>query len=789
MKALLIAEKPSLMRDIQQVYNRMHFADDVDFSAFVGHVVALKEPDEYKEEWGKPWRVEVLPMIPEPFEYKPSKSAYDVFKQVRDKIKTGKYDYLINACDAGREGELIFQAFYDAIGCKLPVKRLWASDTTEDTLKEALNNLIPDTEPSLQRLKASSKYRAYFDWLLGMNLSRAITLKSKQNVPIGRVMTPTLAIIVNRELEITNFKPTNYYQLEADFGDYKGTWFNPATGDNKIMDLKKAEDIKNRIGKDATVADVAKERKKNYAPTLHSLLELQKEANKAYGYSAQQTLDIAQALYEKHKLISYPRTESRYLPKNLADKLPKHLQALTAVPTLKAEAEAVLADKSRMEAVMKSKKYVDDKKVTDHHAIIVTQTIPALTALKEEERNVYLLVAKRMLAIFLDPYVVDKTTVITNVGEDQFKSSGSVVIDLGYMRLYKTKTEDSELPALKKGDARTVQNLKLLTKETTPPSRYDDSSLLQAMANAGGFVDDEELQSILKETAGLGTSATRAGIIEKLISRKMITKKGKSFYATKFGIDIIESLRGRDIISPELTAKWEMKLTQVEEGKLDMYAFRDEMIAYTQEVTKDFMTNVDAKIESQKTSDKEPMGKCPVCSSDVLEGKGAYYCKNAKFLGGSCELSIPKVFGEAKITKTEAKKLLAGKETKELSFKWKSGKTGKGKLVLDAQGKMTFANANSSASAQSATTASFGNCPCCDKPLKSTANYVLCEGYKETCQFIIARTISGAKLSNEDIEALLKGETTQEKTFTWKSGKTGKARLKLENNKVEFVFN
>lgn len=784
MRALLIAEKPSVMRDIKAVYETMSHPDKIDFTAFVGHVVELKSPEEYRKDWGKPWRLSVLPMIPESFQYKAKKSAYDVFKSVKEQIQHGDYDYIINACDAGREGELIFQAFYEAIGCKVPVKRLWASDTTEDTLKEALLNLIDGSELSLQRLKASAKYRAYFDWLLGMNLSRALTLKAEQKIPVGRVMTPTLAIVVNRELEILNFKPKDYWQLEANFGDYKGIWFDAKTGDNKLFDRTKAEKLKNSLGNLGVVESVEKKRKTNHAPTLHSLLELQKEANKVYGYSAGETLKIAQSLYETKKLISYPRTESRFLPKNLANKLPKHLEAMLHVDELQDIVKGVLSDKKRMESVMKSNRYVDDKKVTDHHAIIVTTTKPDFSKLTTEERNIYMLVAKRMLAIFMDPYVVDKTTVITKIDQECFKSTGSTVVDLGYMKLYKKTEEDNILPELKKGDRCTVTDLKVLTKQTTPPSRYDDASLLQAMANAGGFIDDEELQMVLKETAGLGTSATRAGIIEKLIALKMIERKKKSIYATKFGIDVIKILEGKDITSPELTAKWELKLSQIEEGKQEPSAFYEDMIQYTKEMTNDFMT-ISSTIDTHD-SEKTVLGKCPKCKThDVIEGKSYYLCTEYK---KSCDFILPKKFGNANISKTEVKKLLAGKETTELSFKWDSGKTNKGRLVLDENGRLTFANRKSESESKSSIVEG-KSCPLCKKSLKETQKYIMCEGYKESCEFIIGKEVLGAKLTKKDIENLLDGKETAEKEFTWKSGKKGKAKLRLKDDgKLDFCF-
>lgn len=802
MKALLIAEKPSLMRDIQSVYNTMSHPDQIDFTALAGHVVELKSPEDYTADWGKPWRLDVLPMVPQTFQYEPKKNTYDLFKKARDMIKNGNYDYVINACDAGREGELIFYAFYKTIGCKLPVKRLWASDTTEATLKKAMQNLLDDKEPSLTRLKASSQYRAYFDWLMGMNLSRAITLKTNKLIPVGRVMTPTLAIIVNRELDIQNFVPQNYWLVEGTFGDYSGIWFDEKTEETKFFDQEKAEALKKSLGKEGIVDFVEKKRNKRNAPTLHSLLELQKEANKAFGYPADKTLAIAQSLYETKKLLSYPRTESRFLPKNLAKEVPNRLKALQGIDEVKGYVSAILADQKRMDETLGSKKYVDDKKVTDHHAIIPTDTKPNMASLTKEEKNVYMLVVKRLLAIFMDAYETDKTTIITKVGKEPFKTTGTTVAKLGYMELYKSeskkKSEDDEdgnvLPVVKKGQKVPVTKMSLLKKQTTAPTRYDDASILQAMANAGGFIDDDELQNILKETAGLGTSATRAGILTKLVDRQMIGRKGKSLYATQFGVDVIQALNGKDITSPELTAKWEIKLSNIEDGSYSPKDFYDEMIAYTQNETKNYINSINRTIT--QVDENKLVGDCPKCKAMVTEGKSFFVCKNYK---DTCDFILPKEFGGAKLTKTEVKKLLAGKETKEFEFKWKSGKTGKGKLILTSEGKIGFANngnngggsaskekstSNSSSSSSRNDKNSLGACPKCSKKVKESNKFFLCEDYKNPCDFIISKDIKGVSVTAKDVQNILNGKESEVKEFSW-----GKRKLKWNKaeNKLDFI--
>lgn len=688
MRGLLIAEKPSLMRDIEKAYKTMNYPDELDFLSFVGHVVELKKPGDYKPEW-ETWKKENLPIIPSSFEYKPKQETKDVYDRIVKALKSGKYDYVINACDAGREGELIFHAFYSLVRCSLPVKRLWISDTTIETIQKGLMSLIDHNEPSLVRLRQCAEGRAIFDWLIGMNASQAFSLQTKKTVPLGRVMTPTLAIVVKREKEIQQFEPRPYWVIQATFDSPNGSYVGilKKDGEEKFEKKEAATSIYQKLkgAKTGEVVDIKSETKKQAAPSLHSLLELQKEANKEFGYSAQETLDIAQSLYEKHKLITYPRTESKCLSTALAKSIKKHIQALTVVDELETIALSILSSE-QVESVMKNKRYVNDHQVTDHHAIIPTTIKPKLQNLSQKEKNIYLLVAKRFLAIFLPPFVYQKTTLTTKVQDECFLSEGKVVVDQGYMVLYPPKNKkDNEpsLPNISKGMRVGLKKLDMKEKQTTPPSRYDDSSLLQAMANAGRFVEEEEWKELLKEVAGLGTSATRAGIIEKLIQRGFIEKKGKVYYATPFGISVIDELKDIEIASPVLTAQWEKKLQEVEQGKKAFDSFYEEMISYTKAMTERLLA-----IGKPFGREVAEIGKCPKCNCSVIEGK----------------------------------------------------------------------------------------------------NYFLCVEYKKTCDFIISKTILGANVTKQDVIQMLQGKTTREKTFTWKSGKQGKARLQLKNGEVTFVF-
>ena len=675
-RALLIAEKPSLMRDIEKSYKKMKLPYTVDFAAFVGHVVELKEPHEYEAEWKK-WDLNLLPMMPSKYEFRVKKNAYQVYKGIEMKLKQGKYDFIINACDAGMEGENIFYSFYKKANCKLPVKRFWTSQTTDKAIQDALLNLIDENDVLIKNLRNAAMYRMIFDWLVGLNLTRAATVKGGRTIKVGRVMTPTLAIVVKRELEILNFKPEPYYQVELDVGNFKALWFDLKTKQTRIEKWEDAQWVINTVKNPATVYDVETERKTYYAPSLHSLLELQKEANKFYGFTSAQTLKIAQSLYEKHKLITYPRTESKHLPTAFAKGIKEQIRAIASIEAYQEIAGQLLQDPSKLSSIVYQKRYVDDKKLTDHHAITVTDTKLGNKKLDDAELKIYHLIVKRLLAIFMPPYELDKTKVILQAGTELFRANGQVIVADGYTALYKNhkkKQEDKELPPLQKGQQLQVVGAEILNKVTEPPIRYTDSTLLDAMFHAGRFIENKELQAILKDAEGIGTSATRAEIIEKLITNDYMERMGKSIAATKFGIDVILSLKEHDVVSPELTAIWSKKLKDIVDGTLPSAQFYQEMQTYIQQTTAQ-MKNLEMTVAEKEIV---VVGACPLCRGRVVENFKGYSCENKE-----CKFFLSKSMLKGKITAIDAKKLLQGKETREIMFTWKSGKRSKARLKLD----------------------------------------------------------------------------------------------------------
>lgn len=783
-RVLLIAEKPDLMRKVKAVYDSEGFVDDIEFTSFAGHTMTLKGPEDYTEDW-KLWDTKFLPMIPKKFEYKPSPDKLKMYNEIKNKIAKGNYDYLINCCDPGREGNAIFHSFYQNIKCKLPVKRMWHSDLTNKELSRALNNLRDDLkDPALVNLTYASLLRADFDWLVGMNFTRAFSIIGHKKANLGRVMTPTLKIIVDRELEIRNFVPQKFFEIEGDFEEFKGIHFYEKDGETltRFLNKKDAESVIKKLGKIGTIDSLDEKKEIKYAPNLHALSDLQIECSKAFGYTPADTLKIAQTLYEK-QILSYPRTDSPFLTEGTAidkDKGFKNmfLNSVASVPSLKVYADKYGKDTTAITKMSKNKKYVDDKKVSDHYAIVPTGEKVDLTKLSKEERNVFETVCKRLISIFMPPISMNKTTLIVDVNNLKFKANGSVVLDKGFSELYGTSFAANLLPKLKKGDKVNLVGTNLLEKTTTPPVRYNDATLLGAMKNPSKFIEDDDLKSVLKEAKGIGTEATRAGILEKLVDVKMMERNKKNVVPTEFGISIIINLGDNKVASPELTGIWEEKLKNVENSKLKPMDFYKEMIAYIEENTKEML-----KMSFILDSDIEILGTCPKCGKSVKEGKEYYLCVGYK---KDCDFIIGKTFLGAKISKTEVKKLLTGKATKEFSFK-KGEKTWKAKLIFNkTEGKISFDNGSGNSEGPKAEDSKLV-CPKCGKPLKGSNKYYMCSSYKSGCDFLLTKELSGTKISESDFEKLAKGETIKKK-FTWKSGKSSETNLKLENWSYKFLF-
>ena len=574
----VLAEKPSVARDIARVLGANTpgkgclKGGGYVVTWAVGHLVTQVNPEEIDARW-KTWRQDTLPMLPENIPLKVIAQSRDQFQCVKTILNAPQVDSVICATDAGREGELIFRRIYQMAGCRKPFRRLWISSMTEEAIQEGFANLRDGAD--YDGLYASALCRSDADWLVGMNGSRAFTLRYDSLLSVGRVQTPTLSILVKRALEIRNFVPENYWEVQADFGGYRGTWIDK-DGKTRIPDEKTAKEIVSAVtGREGEVLEVSTERKRVPPPLLYDLTTLQREANARYGFTAQKTLNLAQALYEKHKLLTYPRTDSRYLSHDMRLKvqgilkgMPEPLRALVLSPD---------------RAVDPGKRVYDDAKLTDHHAIIPTGRRPG--ALTADEQKLYEMVARQLIAAFYPDMEYDAMSAVTGVGEHKFLSRGRAVIAQGWQAANpplrskpKKGEEEQALPQLQKGQRVPVKSAKAVAKKTTPPSPYTENTLLAAMENAGKFVENEELRRQMKER-GLGTPATRAAIIERLIAVDYVRREKKALIPTDKGIRLI-AVAPEQLSSPETTGRWEKGLSDIAAGKMDPNRFMQSIRRY-----------------------------------------------------------------------------------------------------------------------------------------------------------------------------------------------------------------
>lgn len=635
---LCIAEKPSVGRDIARVLgaNTQHdgFMEGNGYCVTwtFGHLCALLDPHEYSEQW-KGWNLSSLPMIPTRFGIKVSedKGIQKQFNTIKTLIS--KAEEVINCGDAGQEGELIQRWVYQKAGCKVPVKRLWISSLTEDAIREGFQKLKDQSE--YQRLYEAGMMRAIGDWLLGMNATRAYTLrfakgvgKDRQVLSIGRVQTPTLALIVKRQHEIEHFIPRTYWELKTVYRDTTFSAQLPAEEDDyAITSLEKGQALVDSI-KNLPLVIISVEKKKGteFAPRLFDLTSLQVECNKKFSLSADDTLKIIQSLYEKH-VTTYPRVDTTYLSDDIYPKVPATLQGIKdyfpqVTPLLSLKADGGKGNNS----LPKSKKVFDNKKVTDHHAIIPTGQRP--DNLSELERKVYNLVALRFIAAFYPDCEVSNTTILAKAGEIDFKVTGRQILKMGWREVFSKEenteqpanntenssnnTEQKMLPSFVQGESGPHQP-QLQEKTTTPPKYYTEATLLRAMETAGKTVDDEELRDAMKEN-GIGRPSTRAAIIEKLFQRKYIIREKKNIHATELGINLIQTIISPLLKSAELTGRWEKKLREIERGTFTAQQFLDELKQMTSEVV------------HEVKADKSGM-RCPVCGRGVIiRGRTRYGC-------------------------------------------------------------------------------------------------------------------------------------------------------------------
>ena len=630
MKHLVIAEKPSVGRDIARVLhcnkktNTYIEGKDYIVTWALGHLVTLADPEQYGEQY-KTWNMDTLPMLPEHWKLVVIKQTGRQFHAVKELIFRKDVSDIIIATDAGREGELVARWILNKAGNQKPLKRLWISSVTDKAIREGFQNLRPGK--SYEPLYRAAVARAQSDWVVGINATRALTCKYNAQLSCGRVQTPTLAMIAAREEEIRTFKPVPYYGLKAAVGGITFTWTDARSGSSRSFDKDRIQAIKQASAPSLLVTDVRKKLKKTFAPALYDLTALQREANQKFGFSAKQTLNIMQRLYENHKVLTYPRTDSRYLTTDIVPTLKERLKACAVGPYSK------IAGRLSMQKLQANKSFVNDSKVSDHHAIIPTEQFVQLDHMSNEERKIYDLVVRRFLAVLSPACEYEETSISGTIGKERFSAKGNFIKSAGWREVYESGYTDGEdedeeqttfsqisLPDVQKGETLPVTALTITEGKTKPPACFTEGTLIAAMENPVKYLKhkDKDVVKTLGETGGLGTVATRADIIEKLFNSFLMEKKGNEIHITSKGKQLL-SLVPSDLKSPELTASWEMRLQAIAKGKESDKTFMKEIDNYTKALIQEIKS-----ADGTFRHDNMTRTKCPECGKFMLEVNGKH---------------------------------------------------------------------------------------------------------------------------------------------------------------------
>jgi len=696
-KTLVIAEKPSVGRDLTRVLDGP-FARSEGFlegpdhviTWAVGHLVQLAEPDEYDEKFRK-WRMADLPIVPEHFKLvvrdERSKKQMSV---VRRQLSRSDVETVVNACDAGREGELIFAYLYEMARSDKPVQRLWLSSMTAGAIREAFGSLRPAAE--LQSLEAAARSRSEADWIVGMNATRAATIRLRSSfdgaVSLGRVQTPTLAIIARREEEIRAFEPEPYWIVDAVFAAsgervYEGRYH--AGSKPRVATAEEAEAVvAEASGRPGTITKLETSERKERAPLLYDLTTLQREANSRFGFSARRTLAAAQRLYEEHKALTYPRTNSRFLTKDMVGEIKPTAELVGRRPEYADGARYVTSLD-----VLPLARVVNDAKVADHHAIIPTRSEHPVAKLSDDDRRVYDMVVRRFLAVFHPDAVFENTRVETTVATHVFRTRGKVLLVPGWRAVYGESAEgeqkggeedegrEQQLPKLERDEPVETREVRSERKETQPPRRYSEGSLLAAMETAGKLVDDEELREAMKDS-GIGTPATRAAIIERLIQVGYVERDGRALVATEKGLNVVRLLDEHPLTSPSLTGSWEHRLAKIEHGEDSRESFMGDIARFAQET----VATLDTKLKDVRIP-RANLGPCPVCGHDIVENRKGYSCWAREDPG--CGFVIWKAKAGKQLPAAVARELIAtGRTARAVTgFKGRKGRSFRARLALE----------------------------------------------------------------------------------------------------------
>ena len=817
-KTLVIAEKPSVAADLARALGgkvaRAEFfeVDDYIITSAVGHLVELCLPNKMTGGKGLSWKLDSLPIIPEEFELQPIARSADRLAVVKRLLKKPEVTSVINACDAGREGELIFHNIIQLTGCKKPVKRLWLQSMTKEAIQEGFAHLRNDAE--MQPLAAAAVCRSESDWLVGINSTRALTAVNSgqggfQLTPVGRVQTPTLAILVEREEKIRAFIPKTYFEVHGVFsvaaGSYPGRWFDERfkksegeadAADKKaerLWDHAAAEAIRTKCEGKPGVIEETKKSTSQASPLLYDLTTLQREANGRFGFSAKRTLQLAQRLYEHHKVLTYPRTDSRYLPD---DNLPAVKAAFKSLEDKELRKHAAHALEQNW--VIKTGKVFNNAKVSDHHAIIPTGASTA--GLDEVEAKLFQMVAQRFVAVFYPPARFDVTTRITRVEGEPFKSEGKVLTDPGWQAVYGKQAvaegeEDAKTLVPVAGaeghlETSRTDSVQVHEAQTRPPARYNEATLLSAMEGAGKLVEDEELREAMS-LRGLGTPATRAAIIEGLLGDGYVLREGRDLTATSKGMALVNLLKHMGVAvltSPELTGDWEHKLKQMEAGEFKRPEFMEEIRVFT----RDIITKAQGFTDDAEGAFPDLEVVCPKC------GKGPFKENVRQFKCRNCDLSLWKSLAGRPLERPEITELLTKKTVGPLDgFRSRFGKPFSAELEFDPEFKLKFVfgerEGDPAAEAAIRNSEAIAPCPVCKKgTIREGVTSYVCDqsiGTEKSCEFRTGKTILQRSIPREEIVKLAEtGRTNLIAGFVSKKGRKFAAYLKLDGKKVGFEF-
>jgi DNA topoisomerase III len=787
---LVVTEKPSVARDIARVLGvrgngqGVIGSGDLRITWCLGHLVELAEPAAYDKAW-KSWRMDTLPMLPPRFKLRARKKTGDQWSVVKGLLKHADLGEVVNACDAGREGELIFSNVFRLSGSRAPVVRLWISSMTDAAIRDGFARLRPGAE--LANLDSAARCRSEADWLVGLNATRAMTIRARSGrdstlLSLGRVQTPTLAMIGEREEAIERFVPETFWQVKVRLGVDAGDWealYNQLLPDGKradrLTDQAAAQAVLDRIhGRDAVIGDVTRKRTREKPPLLYDLTNLQKEANRRFRYSAKRTLEIAQALYEKHKVLTYPRTDSRHLGSDQVPLMPDLIGSLRFGPY-----EQAANDVLGRWPVNPGKRVFDDAEISDHHALIPTGVDPRNASLDRDDKRIYDLVARRFLGAFHPDAVFAVMTVDALIGDDLFAARGRSCLEPGWRAVDppksgKKKKDEVVLPPVDTGDAARQLASELHEGQTKPPKRFTEATLLGAMERAGEALDDAELKRAMKRN-GLGTPATRAAIIETLLSRSYIERNARQLLPTAQGRALLSVMPVPALRSPRMTGEWEARLVAIAEGEETREAFMTDIRQFTAELVEAVRAaevGAVGGVLRSPVAEGKVLGACPRCGAEVRADRAGWNCT-------ACDFRLWGVVAKRELSERMARQLLVeGRTAPVKGFKSRKGKDFRAALRLDDEGKVVFEFPEPDP---------LGECPACHQVVARRGKVYTCSSGRD-CPFVIWGEMGGLDIPADAVKAVLAdGRSALLTGFKSKAGRSYDGVLEWTGTRVKVV--